>query len=152
VSGALSSRVVGWIAAVAGGLALLAGAVAGVRLGEAASRPAVEEIRVTDPGQLPRVPGLEVRSPAGFTGFGGPPALEGEVLRKGAAAEVRAGAFVLVDGGSRSTIEFSQTLRLYRVAPATAPLASGDNVVVRLEGGRAAAILRVRLPAAPTSR
>lgn len=140
----VSSRTVGWLAALGGLVALLGGGFAGVRLGEAASRTRVHEIRVADPGALSGVPGLEVRSPAGFTGFGGPPALEGEVLRKGVATEVRTGAFTLIDGGARSQIDFSQPLRLYRVTPSTAPLAVGDSVVVRFQDGRATGVLRVR--------
>jgi hypothetical protein len=140
----VSSRTLGWMAGVVGAVALLGGGFAGVRLGQAASQPRVEEVRVVDPGALSGVPGLEVRSPAGFTGFGGPPALEGEVLRKGVAAEAGSGSFTLVDGGARSQIDFSQPLRLYRVTPSTAPLALGDSVVVRFEGGRATGVLRVR--------
>lgn len=149
---ALSSRAVGWLAGIAGLVALLAGGFVGVRLGEAASRTRVEEIRVANPEAASAVPGFEVRSPTGFTGFGGPPALEGEVLRRGVAREVRPGAFTLLDGAARSQIEFTQPLRLYRVTPSTVPLAVGDSVVVRFEDGRATGVLRVRQTTGQPSR
>lgn len=150
--GALSSRAVGWLIALAGAAALLGGGALGVRLGEAASRPRVEEIRVTDPGASSTAPGIEARSPAGFTGFGGPPALEGDVLRRGTASDVREGAFTLIDGTARSQVEFTQSLRLYRISPAATPLATGDSVVVSIDEGRATAVLRVRQGAPSPSR
>jgi hypothetical protein len=148
----LSSRAAAWILGVGAVLALTGGIVAGMRLGEAASRPAVEEVRVTDPASEPTTSGIEWRSPAGFTGFGGPPALEGSVLRRGVTVDVRSGSFALVDGAARSQVEYTQPLRLYRVSPSTAPLASGDSVVVRVENGRATGVLRVRLPAGTAPR
>jgi len=146
-SATLSSRAIGWLLGIAGVAALAGGGVLGMRLGEAASRPSVREIRVTDPAAMTSAIGIETLSPAGFTGFGGPPALEGGVLRRGIATDVHPGAFALMDGSARSQIEFTQALRLYRLTATVAPLASGDSVIVRVEDGRALGVLRVRLPA-----
>lgn len=144
---ALSSRMLGWMVGIGGAVALVGGGALGVRLGEAASRPGVEEIRLADPAALPAASGIESRSPGGFSGFSGPPALEGSVLRTGIATDVRPGSFVLVADGARSTVEFTQPLRLHRISTATAPLVAGENVVVRLADGHAAAVLRTSQPA-----
>ena len=140
----ISPRALGWLIGTAALLALPGGVAFGARLGEAASRPRVEEIRVADPTGLAPTSGIDSRSPGGFSGFGGPPALEGEVLRRGTSTGVRAGAFAIVDGTATTSLEFTQPSRLYRLAPSSAPLAVGENVVVRHEDGRAVAVLRVR--------
>src|SRR5688572_6707557 len=114
----LSSRALGWLVGIAGLLALVGGVAFGVRIGETASRPRVEEIRVADPAGFTPTSDTALRSPGGFSGFGGPPALEGEVLRRGSATDVRAGALTLIDGGAASSVEFTHALRLYRVTSA----------------------------------
>jgi len=143
MNAALSSRALGWVVGTVGVLALVGGVALGVRLGKAASRPGVEEIRVADPGGLAANAGNEALSAGGFSGFGGPPALEGEVLRRGTATEVSAGGLGLLDGAATSRIEFTQPLRLYQVTPSSAELVAGDSVVVKIADGRALAVLRV---------
>ncbi len=127
--------------------ALALGGWAGVRLGERASRASSRELEVVDPAALPSGTGAEARSVGGFSGFGGPPALQGAVLRHGAASEVAPGTLALVDGAATTTVEYTQPLRLYRIAPSSAPPAVGDMVVVNVDGAHATGVLLTRLSA-----
>ncbi len=126
-------------------VALGAGGVAGTRLGERASRADARELKLVAPDSLPTRAAVESTSAAGFTGFGGPPALQGEVLRRGTASEGTAGRLELIDGAATTTVDYSTSARLYRIALARGPLAEGDAVIVRIEGTRATGILRARL-------
>jgi hypothetical protein len=121
----------------------LAGAVVGVAAGERASEAAAEELVLTDPARLAETPASALRSAGGFTGFGGLPALPGEVLRAGTVVETRDGDLVLDSGGSEVEIRFRAPRRLFRIEPLAGVLAAGDLVVVRLVDGEPQAVLRV---------
>lgn len=148
----ISRRVASIALAVALFVALGAGAVSGARLGERASRADARELTIVEPDSLPARATAEVTSVAGFSGFGGPPALQGEVLRHGTASDVTARGFDLVDAAATTSVEYSEPGRLYRIVPARSELAPGDPVLVRIEGTRAIAILRSRLETDGTGR
>ena len=150
---ALLSAVVTAAALVAAGLA---GAVLGVAAGERASESEVELLVLPEPALLAETPAGALRSAGGFTGFGGLPALPGDVLRAGtvtesaaeaeaagAAAGAGAGALVVEAGGSAAQIRFSSPARLFRIAALQGALGAGDIVVVRLVDGAPQAVLRV---------
>ena len=122
--------------------AVLAGAVAGVALGERGSAPATEVLTLTAP-EAEASTGPALRSGAGFTGFGGLPALPGEVVRTGTVAEVADGELIIEAGGSRTSIRFDTPARLFALAPLDGELRAGDLVVLRLVDGEVAALLRV---------
>ena len=125
---------------------LLAGAgggVLGIRLGDAASAPEVRRVAFVAPETLVGPPRDAARSAGGFTGFGGPPAIRGEVQRSGTVQGVEAGAVVIGSAESSVTVRYTSPERLFRIAPASAPLRAGDLVQVRVEDGRAVAVLRL---------
>lgn len=125
---------------------LLAGAgggLLGIRLGDAASAPDVARVTVAAPEALAGPPQDAARSPGGFTGFGGPPAIRGEVQRSGTVRSAEPGTLVIGSAESSVTVRYASPERLFRIAPAGAPLRPGDLVQVRVEGGRAAALLRL---------
>lgn len=125
---------------------LLAGAgggLLGVRLGHSASAPDVERITIMAPEALAGPPSDAARSPGGFTGFGGPPAIRGEVQRSGTVQSAASGSVVIGSAESSVTVRYTSPERLFRIAPAGTPLRAGDLVQVRVEEGRAAAILRL---------
>ena len=142
---ALLSAVVTAAALVAAGLA---GAVLGMVAGERASESEVELLVLPEPALLAETPPAALRSAGGFTGFGGLPALPGDVLRAGtvteAAAEAAgAGALVVEAGGSAAQIRFSSPARLFRIAALQGALGAGDVVLVRFVDGAPEAVLRV---------
>ena len=127
-------------------LVILAGAsggILGVRLGNAASKPNVERVTVVAPQALAGPPQDAARSSGGFTGFGGPPALRGEVQRSGAVQSVEPGALVIGSAESSVTVRYTTPERLFRITQSTAPLRPGDLLQVRIEGNIAAALLRL---------
>lgn len=124
-------------------LACLGGAVAGMRLAEQASSPNVEEIVIVAPDALAGPPAGTARSPGGFTGFGGSPALRGEVQRSGSVQNAQADAVTLGSAESNVTVRYTSPQRLFRIAPATSEMRAGDLVQVRVEGDRAVALLRL---------
>ena len=126
---------------------LLAAAVAGFA-GGATLAGGLTDAETGDPPPLvlpavdPRPP-WAARSAAGFTGFGGHPALAGAVLVSGVVGETRDGALTVDAAGMRTTVEHGGPLRLFRIRRARAPLAAGDAVLLRFDGDVAAAVLRV---------
>lgn len=139
-----SSRALSLTLGVALMLALAVGGFVGARLGERASRASAEVLTVVDPESLTARSAEGLASVGGFSGFGGPPALQGEVLRHGIASEVAPGRVVVTDGTANVTVEYTQPQRLYRIARATTAPASGDAAVVTFEGTRATGVLLVR--------
>ncbi|TAK77871.1 MAG: hypothetical protein EPO16_04565 [Dehalococcoidia bacterium] len=129
--------------AVAVLLAGAGGALLGVRAGNAASAPDVERLTIAAPETFAEPPQDAARSPGGFTGFGGPPAIRGEVQRSGLVQSVESGALVVGTPESSVTVRYTSPQRLFRIVPAGAPLRAGDLVQVRVEDGRALAILRL---------
>ncbi|MBM4409886.1 MAG: hypothetical protein FJ037_00925 [Chloroflexi bacterium] len=124
-------------------LAGAGGAWLGVRLGHAVSEPTVERVTITAPEMLAGAPPDAARSPGGFTGFGGPPAIRGEVQRSGTIQSATSGVLVIGSSESSVTVRYTSPERLFRIAPAVTPLRVGDLVQVRVEDGRVAAILRL---------
>jgi hypothetical protein len=147
-----SSRLIVLATSAALVLALGLGVFLGVRLGERASRADARELSLVDPAGLATYVEDGARSPAGFTGFGGPPALQGEVLRAGRTAAAGPGHLELVDEAARTEVTYAGTQRLYRIEPARDALASGDSVIVRVDGTRALGVLRARLEGASSPR
>lgn len=126
-------------------VALGAGTAVGMRLGVVASRPAVREVRTADPASLPANALDGARSAGGFTGFGGSPSLQGEVLRTGIVSEARDGQLVLSGDGGTVTIDYTLPRRLYRLGPAGRAARAGDTVVVSIDGERVTGILIANL-------
>jgi hypothetical protein len=131
--------VLGVVAAGAGG------AVAGSRLAQATTRPAHEQVFVYAPELSAGARAGALTSRGGFTGFGGAPALKGDVTRTLAitAVDTGTGRLMLADAGSDVTIRFTSRERLFRLEPLDGSLQAGDVVVVRIEQGRVAGIMRV---------
>ena len=121
----------------------LAGAVVGIRAGEWASEPDVEQLVIADPSFLGGTPADALRSAGGFTGFGGLPALPGDVLRAGTVVEADGGLLVVAAEGSATAIQYSAPARLFRIGPLARALGAGDLVVVRLEDGEPTGVLLV---------
>ena len=85
-----------------------------------------------------------LRSPGGFTGIDGRPALGGNVVRVGQTDAVAAQSIEVLDGSGTFTVSLVEPLRLYRLGPADLPLAPGEVVLVRVDaGGVPQAVLRV---------
>ncbi len=121
----------------------LAGVVVGIRAGERASAPDVEQLVIADPSFLAGTAPDALRSAGGFTGFGGLPALPGDVLRAGTVVEADGGLLVVAAEGSTTAIQYSATARLFRFGPLARALTAGDLVVVRLEDGEPTGVLLV---------
>ena len=128
--------------ALAGG-----GFVAGAAAGRALSEPSQVSLVFSDPTQMDTTPEQAQRSGGGFTGFGGSPALAGDVLRSGVVGGVDDGSFTVDAAGASIVVSYSEPRRLFRIEPATTPLVEGDAVVVRLVDGAVTGVLRVLLPA-----
>lgn len=124
-------------------LAAAGGGALGVRLGRAASAPAVRHVAVAAAEGFAGPPADAARSPGGFTGFGGRPALGGEVLRSGTVETAGGGATAIASPGSTLTVRVTSAERLYAIVPASAPLRAGDSVQVHARDGSAVAVLRL---------
>ena len=138
-----SPAFVRWTVSLALVAIALAGFIAGMRLGAAASEPGFDELRFVDPSALETTPESAARSAGGFTGFGGAPALAGDVLDAGALESLEPGRLRIGTGAAFLDVAYQDGTRLFRIAPASAPLAPGDRVVVRTDGDRVTGVLRV---------
>lgn len=130
------------LVALAGG-----GFVAGAAAGRAMSEPGEVRLVFSDPTQMDTTPGLAQRSAGGFTGFGGSPALPGDVLRTGVVGDVDDGSFTVDAAGASIVVSYGEPQRLFRIEAATTPLVQGDVVLVRFVDGTVTGVLRVLLPA-----
>lgn len=83
-----------------------------------------------------------VTSRAGFTGFGGPPALQGDVLQAGVVTDSTSGRIRLTFEGGGAEVDYADPSHLFRIGPLDRPLGTGDRVIVRLEGTKALGVLR----------
>jgi hypothetical protein len=124
-------------------LASAGGGWLGIRLGHAASEPDIEHVEVVAPEVLAGPPADVARSPGGFTGFGGAPALRGEIQRSGTVQRADAGAVVVGTAESNVTVRYTSPERLFRIVPAGTPLRAGDLVQVRVKDGAALSLLRL---------
>ena len=123
----------------------LGGGYLGVRVADEVTEPGVQRVVVEDPALSRAEPASALRSAGGFTGFGGGAGLGGLVVRTGA-IEARAdddAQFVISGSGSRSTIRYSASPSLFRIAPLVGTLQPGEVVVVRTEDGVVTGVLRV---------
>ena len=121
----------------------VAGALAGAWLGGRASEPNVQELVIADPALLDGAAGTALRTAGGFTGFGGLPALSGDVLLQGVVEEVGEQTIEIAAGGGTVTVRYRSPDRLFAVQSVERPLEAGDLVVLRIEDGVAVAVLRV---------
>jgi hypothetical protein len=122
--------------------AAAAGGLLGVVLGERASEPGTATLALQDPALTPD-DGPVLRSPGGFTGFEGAPALSGRVFRTGTFKSLDGDAAQVISGGAILDLEFATPDRLLTLAAIDGQLVPGDIVVVRYEGDTPAGILRV---------
>ncbi|MYD64797.1 MAG: hypothetical protein F4X26_02175 [Chloroflexi bacterium] len=122
--------------------AALAGLVLGRWAGERASAPTVVELVIEDPALAAADADEGWTTPGGFTGFGGLPALPGEVWRAAHVVASEPGRLVITSGGATTTIDYRAPSRLFEIAPIDA-VEAGDVVVVRIVDGVAAAVLIV---------
>lgn len=116
------------------------GAALGVALGERATEQGVEQLRIVDPLSFDATPATALRSEGGFTGFGGLPALSGDVFRSGRVAESSEGGLLITGEGTRTLIDFSRPLRLFRIV-STPQVVVGDTVLVRRVDGEVTGVL-----------
>jgi hypothetical protein len=124
-------------------LALVGGGWLGMRLGERASEPEVRELTFRDPLLLEDTPSYAVRSAGGFTGFGGPPVFDGDVLRSGLVEAADDRSVTFADEAASLRISYSSDVLLFRIVAASTPLEPGDTVLLRTVDGVPAALLRV---------
>jgi hypothetical protein len=127
----------------------VAGFVVGMRLGVTASESGVRELRFVNPNALETTPSTAARSAGGFTGFGGAPALTGDVLRSGSLTAINPEGLSVGEPSASLEVAYEDSTRLFRIARAATPLAPGDRVVVRTEDGRVTGVLRVTEPSSP---
>jgi len=140
----LPARLLGVLIAAGGLVALGGGIVAGMALGDRASRPGHNELVIASPALAGTTNEQAVRSRGGFTGFDGAGGLDGSAVRGGTMGAMRDGAFEVTSSGSTLSVRATSSGRLFGIAAATSPLRAGDAVVVRLQtDGSASGVLRV---------
>jgi len=139
----LPPRLVSALAIVGVLLAPVGGAAAGIAAARAASAPSQREVVIVDPATA--TGGIEgLRSTAGFTGFDGPAALGGRVVRTGTMSETRDGRFEVTADGATLAARTTSTARLFRIERASTPLSPGEAVQLRLDAsGALLGVLRV---------
>ncbi len=116
------------------------GALLGVTLGERATQQGVQQLRIIDPLSFDATPATALRSAGGFTGFGGLPALSGDVFRSGRVSGNDEGGLLITAEGMQIVVEFSRPLRLFRIV-STPQVAVGDTVLVRRVDGEVTGVL-----------
>jgi hypothetical protein len=119
------------------------GALLGMWLGETASAPEERRVTIVDPDSSLSAVDALARSTGGFTGFGGRPALLGEVLRTGEVKATSPGTIELASTESRATVRYTTPERLFRIVPLTTPLRPGDLVQLRVQDGAVTGALRL---------
>lgn len=147
----MTSRIRGTLLLIAIVVAAPSGFYAGARIASTVTAPETELIAIGDPGLATAIPAWAQRSAGGFTGFGGLPALSGQVLRSGTVTETSDGMIVVTGADNETVIVYSEPVRLYRIQPAASALRSGDAVTVRMVEGAVTGVLRLNLdpPAEP---
>src|SRR5204863_73977 len=107
------------------------GALLGARVADRVTQPGHQSLVIEAPALAAASRPEALRSPGGFTGFGGAPALTGNVMRSGAIASVDSGRgrFVIDAPGSEAAIQFTTAVRLFRLVPLSGVLRAGDLVV-----------------------
>lgn len=120
-----------------------AGAFLGNAVASDLTEPGERVVVLEDPQGFARTPDWAQRSAGGFTGFGGLPALPGAVLHSGTISESSDGGLLVDAPNVRTTVDFTEPLRLFRIRPGESPLAPGDVVLVRTTDGTASGVLRL---------
>lgn len=110
-------------------------------LGRHQSLPGTQTVLLSDPISIVDTPEWVIRSPGGFSGFGELPALRGIVLSSGIIITNTGGQLTLESSGIRTIVEYNTPIRLFHIAPASAP-EIGDTVLVRVVDGIATGVLR----------
>lgn len=123
-------------------VAAASGAVIGSSLGERASEPGTTTVEIRDPALAPDETQV-LRSPGGFTGFEGSPALSGRVTRTGSLDAIDGPAMLVTGPGGHLAIQLETPGQIFALGPIEASLAPGDLVLIRVEGDTPAGILRV---------
>ncbi|MSQ31077.1 MAG: hypothetical protein EXR64_03480 [Dehalococcoidia bacterium] len=132
----LPARLASALALAAALLAPVGGLAAGVALAQRANAPGLLEVVIADPATAPG--GIEpLRSAGGFTGFDGPTALGGSVVRTGQMSATEGGRFEVTGDGATMAARTTNSTRLFRIERAATPLRAGDAVQVRLDGAGA---------------
>jgi hypothetical protein len=123
--------------------ALAGGALTGTRLGRAASAPSVRKVSIAAPEGFAGPAPDTRRSAGGFTGFGGRPALAGNVLRGGTVETNSGGNIVIATAESTLSLRTTSSERLFAITAASSPLRPGDAVQVYVRDGAVVAALRL---------
>lgn len=137
------ARVGAWLLLLASLAAVGGGAWLGITLGERASEADVRALTFRDPLQLEGTPPFAVRSAGGFTGFGGPPVLDGDVLRAGSVTAADEGSLTFEDGAGEIVVTYREASLVFRILAAARPLEGGDSVLIRSVDGVPTSILRI---------
>ena len=109
----------------------LAGLFGGRWLGERVSEPDTNLVLVESPTLFSKDNADSWNSEGGFNGFGGLPALPGDVLRATKVVDSEPGRLILESEGSTLAVTFSKPIRLFEIVSASL-IGPGDVVVVRL--------------------
>ena len=143
----MSSRVSAVLALIAITAAAVGGAYAGSTIAGGVTEQGVTNVVVQNPSQYEQIPEWAGRSEAGFTGFGGLPALPGRVFRTGVVATNEDGELTVESSSATTTVSYRNPKRLYQIALADTPLIVGDVALVRLVNGRTTGVLRLLIEA-----
>jgi hypothetical protein len=143
----MSSRVSALLALIAIIAATVGGALAGSTIAAGVTEQGVTTVVVQNPSQYEQVPEWAGRSKAGFTGFGGLPALPGRVFRTGVVAANEDGDLTVESSSATTTVSYRNPRRLFQIELAATPLVVGDVALVRYVNGRPAGVLRLLIEA-----
>lgn len=143
----MSSRVSGVLALIAIIAATVGGAYAGSTIAAGITEQGVTTVVVQNPSQYAQIPEWAGRSEAGFTGFGGLPALPGLVFRTGVVATNEDGELTVESASATTTVSYRNPKRLFQIQLADTPLVVGDVALVRFVNGRTAGVLRLLIEA-----
>lgn len=124
-------------------LAVVAGGIGGAWLGDRASEAGTERLVIDDPALAAATDSAPLRSAGGFTGFGGLPALPGEVLRPGVVESVADGVVEVATDAAVVRVRYTSLARLFRLGAADRGAQAGDTVVLQLSGGVVTGVLIV---------
>lgn len=121
------------------------GAYVGAAVAREITEPGTREVLLSKPQSLATVPAWATRSEGGFTGFGDAPALRGVMLGGGTIVASDDGSLTVEAPGARMIVDYTETLRLFRIRPSLALPSAGDTVLVRLVAGVATGVLVVEI-------
>lgn len=143
----MSSRVSALLTMIAIIAATVGGALAGSTIAAGVTEQGVTTVVVQNPSQYEQIPEWAGRSEAGFTGFGGLPALPGRVFRTGLVAANEDGDLTVESSSATTTVSYRNSRRLFQIELAATPLVVGDVALVRYVNGQPAGVLRLLIEA-----